>query len=187
MARKPPHDPVQLGRSSPLSPAAASDRPLLRRRARLAGAGALPLAAAAMGAPDHRRPARTERLERRALHEGHRGEGIRARHERHPPQPAELRRHRTAVGRPVPLGPDRRPEVRGGRADRGRRPVVDCRRRLFTRRESRLEARRRVRRRGAPTDPRVRGGLADSRDSACASVRSSGARTCSTSGTSSAA
>ena len=47
-----------------------------------------------------------------ALHEGHCREGVRARHERRAAQPAQLRQHRTPLGGPVPLGPDRRRAAR---------------------------------------------------------------------------
>ena len=108
LTRRPPDDALRLGQSALLSPPAAADRPLLRRRRRRARAGALPLAAAAVGAPDAHRAARPERVERRALHARHRRQGVRARHERRAAQSAQLRRHRASVGRPVSLGPDRR-------------------------------------------------------------------------------
>ena len=45
-----------------------------------------------------------------------------ARLERRAPQPAQLRRHRAAVARPLSLGADARSALRDARADRARRP-----------------------------------------------------------------
>ena len=165
--------------------AAAADDPLFRRRARLARRSRT--------ATGSRGPGSTPTLV--ALHglngssdahymKGHRRQSVRARHERRPPQPAELRRHRAPVGRAVSLRPDRRPEVRDGGADRGRRPAVDRRGRLFAGRQPRAEAGRRVRRRRRRRRfARSRRSRRSSR-SASASARSSAGRTFSTSGTS---
>ena len=56
------------------------------------------------------------------------------------------------------------PKVRGGGTDRGGRPAVDRRGRIFAGRQPRPEAGRRVRRRRAAADSLVRGGVANPRD-----------------------
>ena len=99
-------DALQLGQPALLPSPARTDPPLFRRRPRRAGRRRLSLAAAAVDMPDDPRAARPERLERRALHEGHRVEGLRARHERRPAESAQLRRHGASVGRPLSFGSD---------------------------------------------------------------------------------
>ena len=105
-----------------------------------------------------------ERLERRALHARARREGVRARHERRTAEPAQLRRHRTSVGRAVPLGADRRRRARGRRADARRRADRHRRRGLLAGRQPRAEAGRRVRRVTRRRARRRRSGVAHHRD-----------------------
>ena len=182
--RRPQDDALRLGQSALFSTAARADRPLLRRRRRRARAGALPLAAAAAG--------RIRRcsllhglnaLERRALHERHRQQGVRARHERRPAESAQLRRDRASVGRPVSLGPDGR---RRGTSSRSSSAIdglpADGGRRLLARRQPRAEAGGRVRRRAAAGASRRSRPCRRSSRSPNASARSNAARTPCTSG-----
>src|SRR5207302_4644397 len=81
-AWRPRDDVVQLGESATFSAAADAHPTLLRRRRSHARRGRLPLAAQAPRTADARRAARSERLERRALHTRPRRESVRPRHER---------------------------------------------------------------------------------------------------------
>lgn len=96
-AGRAPDDGLRVGASAPVSPAAAGDGAVFRRRAGDARARALPLAARPRRASAAHRPARTRRVEPRALHAGARRQGVRGRVQRDPPEPAQLRRHGSAL------------------------------------------------------------------------------------------
>jgi hypothetical protein len=145
-----------MGEATPLSAPACPYRALLRRRARGTSPGALPLARATRRTPDITAAARPRRLEPGALHVRHLGQGLGGGVECRPAQSAELRQYRAPLARPVSLGADARSAVRHPRADRARRHLRDRGRRLFARRQSHLEARRRARKRGAAA---AQGGL----------------------------
>ena len=111
--------------------------------------------------------ARPRRIERRALHAWPRRQGLAARLERRPAQPAQLRRHRTPDARALPLRPDRRSargHARAGRTSTGSRRVGD--RRLLARRQSGRETGRRAGRRARSARPRGGGGEPDDRSRA---------------------
>src|SRR5260221_13214708 len=72
-------DVVRVGKAAPLSRTAASAAALLRRGARHARAGALPLAEAAVGAPHDSGAPWPGKLERRALRARALREGVRGR------------------------------------------------------------------------------------------------------------
>ena len=80
---------------------------LLRRRCRRARARPLLLAAPAARAPGHSRTPRPRGILFGALHARAGRQGLGARLERRPAQPAQLRRHRAPVGGTVSLWPDR--------------------------------------------------------------------------------
>ena len=92
---------------------------------------------------------RPRRVEHRALHARHGRQGVGRGLERGAAEPAQLRRHRAPVARPLPLGPDPRSAVRDARAHRHGRPAGGRHRRLLARRQPGAEAGRRARRRGA--------------------------------------
>jgi hypothetical protein len=91
------------------------------------------------------RPARARELQQRTLHARARQQGVRARFQRRPVEPAELRRDRSVVRRSVPLRSDRRRRSRHP-CDRARRHRSRGRRRLLAGGQPRAEARRRLRR-----------------------------------------
>jgi hypothetical protein len=97
VARRAPDDGVRVGTPAPVPAAAARDGAAFRRGAEDAGARSLPLAAGSRGAAAAHRPARARRLEQRALHARARRQGVRRGLQRDPPEPAQLRRHRSAV------------------------------------------------------------------------------------------
>ena len=150
LPRRPPADALRLGQAAPLSAAAAAGGALLRRRRRRTRAGALPLARPAAGPSDVPAAARPRGLELGALHGRHFRQGLGGRLERRPPQPAQLRRHRAPVPRPLSLGADARSAVRDAGADRARRHPRDRHRRLLARRQSGAEAGGRARRQAPP-------------------------------------
>ena len=85
----------------------APEARVLRRRARRPRARARPLAAGAARGADAAGAARPRRLEHGALHGRPRRQGVRARLQRRAAEPAQLRRHRVALGGPLSLRPDR--------------------------------------------------------------------------------
>ena len=160
--------------------------PLLRRRRTTrASLARLPLAAASLGASDAHRPARPERIERRALHARHRRESVRPRHERRPPQSAQLRRHRASVGRAVSFRADRTTP----RMSIDELTTVDGLPAIAVAGYSlggnlALKLAGRVRRRAAARATRRRRRIADHRDRRVRAARSSGRAMSSISGTS---
>ena len=96
-ARRAPDDGLRVGAAPAVPAAPAGDGTAFRRGAGNAGARALSLAARSRAPSAAHRPARTRRIEQRALHARARRQGVRGRLQRHPPEPAQLRRHRSAL------------------------------------------------------------------------------------------
>ena len=138
-----------MGQAAPLSAAAPADCPVLRRRCRRPGPRTLPLAPSSVRAPDHPPAARARGLEHGALHVRHLRQGLGRRLERGAAEPAQLRRHRAPVARPLSFGPHARSPVRPARADRSGSHVVDCDRRLLAWRQPDAQAGGRAGRRRA--------------------------------------
>ena len=139
-------DVVRVGETQDVCRTSPCTGQVLRCRSRFARARPLPLAGSSVGTSDTHRAARTRELERCALRTRPRRESLPRRLQRRASESAKLRRHRTPVGQPLSFWSYERSDRRDARARGCGWPACIRRCRVFSGRQSRPEACRRLRR-----------------------------------------